>query len=116
MSAKALVECAFLLPIRRDAQMSDGKFHDPEVWDWLYKELTNRFSFLVRAPGLYERVWKRPETGELLREKSNKIYVAAKLDDLAILREFLAEACKRFHQKTLYLSVAGNVEFLDAAP
>jgi hypothetical protein len=116
MSPDTLVECAFLLPIRRDAQISDGKFHDSDVWDWLYKELTSRFSVLVRAPGLYESVWKNPETGKVVREKSNKIYVAAKLDDLSMFREFLVEVCKKLHLKTLYLSVAGYVEYVDATP
>jgi hypothetical protein len=31
MARKKLVECSFLIPIRRDANLSDGEAHDREA-------------------------------------------------------------------------------------
>ena len=48
-----LVECSFLIPLRRDANLSDGALHPAEAWEWLDNELYCRFSGGTMAPGEY---------------------------------------------------------------
>jgi hypothetical protein len=43
MSNELGPECSFLIPIRRDKNLSDGELHSQEVWDWLDDELFARF-------------------------------------------------------------------------
>jgi hypothetical protein len=38
MSQRPLVECSFLIPVRRDKVLSDGGLHEPSTWDWFDNE------------------------------------------------------------------------------
>ena len=64
MAGQQLVECSFLIPLRRDKGISDGKRHRRAAWDWLNRELFARFSGATRAPGTYLGSWRHLETGE----------------------------------------------------
>ena len=107
-----LLECTFLIPLHRDVNLSDGRLHDPETWDWLTNELFNRFGAGTAAPGIYQGFYKDPDTHQRVADESYKYIVA--LEDLRVheLRQLLAAACLLFHQKCIYLSVAGQVEFI----
>jgi hypothetical protein len=48
-----LPECSFLIPRRRDAQLSDGELHEPEAWYWLLDRLYALFAAGTAAPGWY---------------------------------------------------------------
>lgn len=48
-----VVQCEFLVPIRRDAERSDAELHSTEEWEWLDEELFIRFDGATVAPGLY---------------------------------------------------------------
>jgi len=39
VAAKRLLECSFLIPIRRDSNLSDGKSHPRKAWKWLASQL-----------------------------------------------------------------------------
>ena len=112
MVAAPLAECSFYIPIRRDAEISDGKPHSPKAWSWLGKALYARFSAWTLSPGLYEGVWKSPKTGQPIRDKSYRYVVALNPSRLDELRGLMVEACGVFKQKTMYLSIAGMVEFI----
>ena len=109
------VECSFFVPIRRDANLSDGELHSTEVWEWLNDELFDRFSGGTRAPGLYEGFYRDPDTKERVADESRKFIVALPESQLDELRTLLATACVKFQQKCIYLSAAGQVEFIEAA-
>src|SRR5689334_10211067 len=53
MAFGELLECSFFIPLRRDANLSDGALHPREAWDWLDNELFVRFTGGTRAPGEY---------------------------------------------------------------
>ena len=112
MARKRLQECAFLIPMRRDRNLSDGKLHEPPTWSWLEKELM-AFGGATRAPNLYPGWYPDPDTGEQVWDRSRKYFVAVAPTRLNELRALLRKACGRFRQKCIYLSVAGEVEFVE---
>ena len=114
MIQKRVLECSFFIPIRRDANLSDGGPHSAEDWEWLNDELFGRFGGRTIAPGLYDGFYRDPDTKERVADESRNFIVAVSAPQLDELRAFLAEACVRFQQKCIYLSAAGEVEFIEA--
>jgi hypothetical protein len=107
-----LLECSFLIPVRRDAILSDGKLHAKKIWSWLGRELFV-FGGMTRAPGLYEGGYLDPDTGQPVPDRSRKYFVAVPRARVGALRRLLRKACRKFQQKCIYLSVAGRVEFVE---
>ena len=52
MPAVPLTECSFFIPLRRDAEISDGQSHTPRVWRWLGTQLQGTFGGFTIAPGI----------------------------------------------------------------
>lgn len=109
-----VLECSFFVPIRRDADLSDGELHSTDIWEWLDDELFDRFSGRTIAPGLYDGFYRDPDTQERVADESRKFIVALPESQLDDLRALLATACVKFQQKCIYLSAAGQVEFIEA--
>jgi hypothetical protein len=107
-----LLECSFLIPVRRDRNLSDGKLHRATTWLWLEDELVV-FGGATRAPNLYPGWYLDPDTGEQVRDRSRKYFVAVPPARVEELRGLLRRACGKFRQKYIYLSVAGRVEFVE---
>ena len=108
-----LLESSFLIPIRRDTQLSDGDLHEPRLWDWVEDELHDRFGGLTRAIGTYRGSYIDPNTEQRVTDESAKFTVAASESRVDELRRLLSAACVLFQQKCIYLSVAGHVEFVE---
>lgn len=111
-----MIECSFLIPMRRDAEISDGKPHGRDSWLWLESTLYDRFDAFTAAPGEYRGVWKSPSTQSRIRDKCRKYEVAVLRGRLPELRGVLRAACDKFEQRCIYLSVAGHVELIEANP
>jgi hypothetical protein len=111
MARAALTECSFLIPIRRDRYLADGRLHRTTAWQWLDNRLYE-FGGATRATELYEGWYIDPDTDETVKDLSRKYVVALSRRRLARLRSLLREACEVFQQKCIYLSVAGSVEFV----
>jgi len=109
----SLVECSFFIPLRRDANLSDGASHPQEAWEWLDDELFDRFYGRTVAPGTYHGFYVDPDTGERVADESYRYIVAVPKGEVNRLRSVLAAACVIFAQKCIYLSVAGKVEFVE---
>ncbi len=114
MAKKRLLECSFLIPIRRDRNLADGKSHLTTTWAWLEEQL-RVFGGATRAPDLYEGWYVDPDTGKPVRDRSRKYSVAIPRAGVDELRAILRQACDKFAQKCIYLSVAGYVEFVERA-
>lgn len=112
MTQDPLCECSFFIPRLRDAHLSDGELHEHDAWDWLDNYLYACFGAGTAGPGWYRGFYKDPDTGERVDDESKKYTVALPKDDVNRLRALLSEACRVFHQKCIYLSVAGQVEFV----
>jgi len=110
-----ILECSFLVPVRRDANLSDGKAHAAKLWAWLRNELFDRFRGGTRAPVRYSGFYADPDTGESVSDFSYKYIVAIPNSRIDELRKLLAAGCVLFQQKCIYLSVAGRVEFVNVA-
>jgi hypothetical protein len=115
-TVQPLIECSFLIPVHRDKTLSDGELHFPEAWAWLRDQLHDRFGGVTFAPGLYEGSWKKPVTGEVVSDQSRRYIVAVPSEQLDGVREILTSACKVFCQQCIYLSIAGQVEFIEGDP
>jgi hypothetical protein len=111
MARKPLLECSFLVPIRRDANLSDGRPHRRTDWQWLQDSLSE-FGGATRDTGLHEGWYIDPDTGARVTDLSRRYTVAVPRKKLGRLRAVLREACRVFCQKCIYLSVAGHVEFV----
>jgi hypothetical protein len=110
-----LVECSFFLPVRRDANLSDGSLHSDSTWDWLDLELFTRFGGGTIAPGNYRGFYVDPDTKQKVDDESRRFIVAVPESETDRLRLFLQGVCVLFVQKCIYLSVAGRVEFVSPA-
>jgi len=109
-----LLECSFLVPIRRDKEISDGKLHPERKWRWLNEGLFELFGGHTLAPGFYQGQWLNPKSGVPIADESRKYIVAVPRKRVDELRQLLAEACTAFQQQAIYLSVAGHVELIEA--
>ena len=107
-----MLECSFLIPIRRDKNLSDGGPHRSRDWDWLEDRLA-AFGGATRDTALHEGWYLDPGTEERVTDRSRRYVVAVKRASLGTLRGLLRQACKVFRQKCIYLSVAGFVEFVE---
>jgi hypothetical protein len=105
------VECSFLIPLRRDKSLSDGKPHRRTAWKWLDNQLM-RFEGATRALQLYEGWYPDPDTGKRVTDRSRKFWVALPAETIRQLRVLLQEACRVFCQRCIYLSIAGHVELV----
>ena len=112
MTLETIVECSFLIPIRRDANLSDGLPHSTDIWDQLDQAIFTRFGGLTYDPDVYRGAYRDPDTGERVDDESRRFIVAIPRSRLDELRQLLGEACGWFMQKCIYLSVAGEVEFV----
>ncbi len=114
MARKRLVECSFLIPLRRDKNLSDGKPHELQCWDWLEAQLAEfgggSYSNATES-GWYED----PDTKERVRDESWRHTVAVTSRQVRRLRALLADACEIFQQKCIYLRVGIHVEFVRSA-
>ena len=106
-----MLECSFLIPTRRDAEISDGKLHGKKPWRWLRDSLLETVGDYTRAPGEYEGTFT-PEPGKQMRDESRRFIVALDKRRLPQLRALLRRACVVFEQRCIYLSVAGHVELV----
>ena len=116
MAPASHVECSFLIPVRRDANLSDGDLHPIDAWGWLRGQLYDWFAGHTLAPGLYAGVYKDPDTGQPVGDQSRRYIVAVPEAQIEQLRDVLRAACERFAQKFIYLSIAGRVEFVGPEP
>jgi hypothetical protein len=110
--AEVVLECSFLIPVRRDALLSDGKPHATRTWRWLEEELLV-FGGMTRAPGLHTGEYLDRDTGRRVPDRSRGYTVAVLRPRVQELRQLLRKACGKFQQKCIYLSVAGRVEFVE---
>jgi hypothetical protein len=108
---ESLLECSFLIPIRRDRHLSDGKPHRRKAWRWL-QTASLEFDGGTRSLELQEGWYRDPDTGERVTDLSQKYAIALVRADLDRLRAMLSQACVVFEQKSIYLSIAGHVEFV----
>jgi hypothetical protein len=111
VARKRLPECAFLIPIRRDRNLSDGQLHRRTCWKWLEDNL-DQFGGATRDTALHQGWYPDPDTGKKVVDDSRRYVVALPQDQVDELRAVLREACTVFQQKCIYLSVAGYVEFV----
>lgn len=112
MAGDELLECSFFVPLRRDAEISDGAPHHGKAWRWLDQRLFDLFDGRTIAPGVYQGVRKSPITGRPIHDQTRRYIVAARRERVHRVRALLRQACGRFHQQCIYLSVAGIVEFV----
>ena len=112
MAGQRLLECSFLIPVRRDRNLSDARLHSTRAWAWLERSLCE-FGGATRDTGLYEGWYVDPDTGQPVKDRSRRYLVALPRRKVGRLRGLLREACHVFRQKCIYLSVAGCVEFVE---
>jgi len=111
LGRKPLLECSFLIPLRRDRNLSDGRAHAKKAWKWLENELYE-FDGATLANTTFEGWYLDRDTRTRERDISWKYFVALPRSDVERLRALLRRACVVFAQKCIYLSVAGRVEFV----
>ena len=80
----------------------------------LERGLYYMFEGWSRDPGLVEGVYKDPDTGQPISDKSRRYVVVLPQRELDRLRRYVQAVGAIFKQKVVYLSVAGKVEFVEA--
>jgi len=114
MADEPMAECSFLIPVSRDAELSDGQPHARRLWEWLHIELETRFGGWTLAPGVFTAAYIDPDTKATVRDKSRRYTIAIPENEIEDVRRLLSGVCVLFQQKCIYLSVAGRVEFIEA--
>ena len=111
-----LKECSFLIPLVRD---SDRRAHQPIIWKIFQDDMRKMFKGITGPETLYKDVeaiageYEDPDTKNPVRDQSRRYTVAIPPSDFEKLRSLLKQAAATFDQKTIYLSIAGEVEFID---
>ena len=113
MAKVKLVECQFLIPLRRDTEISDGKLVDTRDWRWLQEQLFELFGGWGVMSDSFEGAWRSNVSGKESRDVSKRYFEAISKNQVQELREILKLACEHFGQQCIYLSVAGAVEFVE---
>ena len=111
MARKPLVQCSFLIPLRRDRNLADGKPHEPKCWEWLETQLS-QFGGASYSNTTESGWYEDPDTHERVWDESWRYTVAVTRRQVRQLRALLADACEVFAQKCIYLSVGSDVEFV----
>jgi hypothetical protein len=106
-------ECSFLIPVNRDAEISDGVCHSVFAWDWLDKVLLQNGFNRTISPGNYQGMWTNPKTGKPISDLCRRYITAVAPNRVDELRNILKEACQQFAQQCIYLSVAGQAELIE---
>lgn len=113
MATLRVLECSFLIPLNGDAELSSGEPHSATEWEWLTDQLWIGFGGGTIPQCFYEGFYTDPDSGQRVSDRSRKFIVAVSDDRLDELKRLLADCCDVFHQKMIYLSVAGVVEFIE---
>jgi hypothetical protein len=58
MAKSKLVECQFLIPLRRDDEISDGELTDTRIWRWLHEQLFDQFGGWSVLSDTVEGAWR----------------------------------------------------------
>ncbi|HEX6984093.1 MAG TPA: hypothetical protein VF170_01895 [Planctomycetaceae bacterium] len=87
--------------------------HSVTEWEWLTDRLWIGFGGGTIPQCFYEGFYTDPDSGRRVSDRSRKFVVALPEERLNDLRSLLAVCCEAFHQKMIYLSVAGVVEFVE---
>ena len=111
MGRETLLECSFLIPLRRDKNLSDGRRHKPAAWTWLRKQL-RQFRGGALSKEAVVGWYPDPDTDEDVWDDSWRYTLAMPRQQVRHLRTVLREACNVFEQKCIYLCVAAHVEFV----
>jgi len=114
MSEEVLIEASFLIPLRKDKEIGNGKLHPSDRWTFFQRKLYITFEGWTLAPGVYQGCYKDPDTGQEIADFSYKYIHAVAKKDLDKLRELLRTECAVFRQKFIYFEAAGKVELLEA--
>ena len=106
---EALVLCEFLMPIVRNGNRQE---HEAWVCEALHSALYERFGGYTVASTVYSGTY-RDASGECINDVSRMYKVALAPSQLGIMREILKHTAKVFDQESVFLSVQGNVEFVN---
>ena len=79
---KRLLECSFLIPIRRDGHLSDGRLHRSRCWTWLEERLL-AFGGATRDTALQQGWYPDPDMGQRVQDDSRRYVVALPAPPLA---------------------------------
>ncbi len=112
------VQCEFFIPIVRN---SDKQLHQPTAWNSLADEIRRAFPAGHSGPetfyrgdalvsGEYEDIPGEPP----ITDTSRRYLLAIPASSVEELRQLLRRAANTFDQKAIYLSVKGDVEFVEA--
>ncbi len=114
MEQESLVECSFLIPVLRNTNRAP---HEPITWREFQNEL-QRMSKDFSGPQTHRIVpFMEVETvpGQCagVPDESRKYFLAVPKNRLKDIRSFLEAQLTRFDQESIYLAVAGAVEFIE---
>jgi hypothetical protein len=112
VARKRLLECSFLIPVRRNRSLSDDQRHYRQVWDWP-DDRPDQFGGGTRDTAQQEGGYLDRDTGERVSDRSWRYTVAVPSKEVPRLRAVWREACEVFRQKCIYRSIAGQVEFVE---
>jgi hypothetical protein len=112
MSKSKLKETRFLIPLRRDGEISDGKHHEVACWQLLDDELAGRFGGRTKSTEQLQGIWKNPKTGALTSDESVQFIVAVPEESLDELRGVLSFACVLFAHSASISVLPGPLSLL----
>jgi hypothetical protein len=107
-----IVETSFLVPIREDRDVGNGRLHPAERWNYFREKLFEEFGGYTIAPGNYLGCYTDPDTHNIVSDQSRKYILALPTNEVQKLRRFLRKEAVIFKQKTIYLQIGGKVEFI----
>jgi hypothetical protein len=85
----AFIEASFLISIREDKDVGNGKRHSIDCWSRFKTKLFEEFYGFTIAPGEYYGCYTDPDTQAMVSDRSRLFIVALPEADVRRLRQFL---------------------------
>lgn len=117
MRSKRLgVETGFLVPLREDKTIGNGKLHPVNRWQWLGRVLRESYGGFTVMTAPLSGIYVDPDTGQSVSDESREYRIAISRRSVAKLRQFLGrEVASVFVQKYIYFVVGIDAELVENA-
>jgi hypothetical protein len=106
------IETSFLVPIKEDADLGNGRPHSKEKWETLRLFLENLFDGQTRARDTYPGTWVDTSTNKTVSDESRKYFVDVKRRDIKKMKDVMRLVAIMFKQKCIRFEYQGKVELI----
>jgi len=110
-----LLECSFMLSIHSDDDLAEDAEPESKACQWLEAKLLSLFKGVKVYRDSTSGLYLVPHSNQSVAGKFCRYTVPVQKRRLDEMRRILIDLCDAFDQESIYLSIAGHVEFVALA-